>query len=125
METKKKSKKASDENSGKMERVNAVRLDDYVQNNKISRIKLIKIDIEGAELFALNGMKSTLEQYKPTVLIEISSEVLEGTQFKSEEIYAFFESINYTPFCVSEDGSIHEFNVKSEQEYTNFVFIAH
>ena len=115
---------AHDENSGITEKVKAIRLDDYLLNNEIRQVDLIKIDIEGAELFALKGMKTTLEQFKPIVLIEISPDVLDGTQFKSEEIYAFFEAINYTPFCVREDGSIYEFSTNNVLAYTNFVFIA-
>ncbi|EDP69608.1 hypothetical protein FBALC1_05468 [Flavobacteriales bacterium ALC-1] len=37
----------------------------------------IKIDIEGAELFALQGMRKTLELHSPTLMVEISENILE------------------------------------------------
>lgn len=38
---------------------------------KLSNLSFVKIDIEGAELFALKGMKNTLARFKPVILIEI------------------------------------------------------
>lgn len=112
------------ESFGLTETVQAVRFDDYVAKNNITQIDLIKMDIEGAELFALEGMKSTLTNLKPVVLIEICSNILEGTNLRVDEIYTFFEELNYSPFCVGEDGGIHEFNSERKLNYTNFIFMA-
>jgi len=113
-----------DEDTGLTESVKAVRFDDYAAQNGITRIDLVKMDIEGAELFALHGMKQTLVQLKPTVFIEICPGVLEGTTLQSDEIYAFFEAINYSPFCIGVSGEIIPFSPKNEAGYTNFVFIS-
>lgn len=113
---------AHDEDSGAIEVAKAVRLDDYVKEQNVSKIDVLKMDIEGAELFALNGMKFTLTNFKPLVLIEICSDVLTGTDLNAADIYAFFKELNYSPFCVGEKGNIEEFTVKTQSEYTNFVF---
>lgn len=113
---------AHDEDSGITETVKAVRLDDYVLENNINQIDLIKMDIEGAEIYALNGMKTTLMKFKPMVLIEISSEVLDGTNIRADKIFSFFEKLGYTPFCVGEDGSIFDYNTIEQSDYDNFVF---
>ena len=38
----------------------------------IDQIDILKIDIEGAELFALQGMQKTIKKWLPVILIEIN-----------------------------------------------------
>jgi FkbM family methyltransferase len=44
------------------ETVNCIRLDDYVRSHQISRIDLMKLDVEGFELTALKGMSESLQR---------------------------------------------------------------
>jgi len=37
---------------------------------KINRVDLIKIDVEGAETFVLEGAKKTLKKYHPKIIFE-------------------------------------------------------
>jgi FkbM family methyltransferase len=50
----------------------ALALDDYVDQRQIARVDLIKMDIEGAELAALQGLVRTLRRHRPVILIEIN-----------------------------------------------------
>ncbi len=50
--------------------VDAIKLDDYNNNEKV---ELIKIDVEGAEISTLRGLKNTLTNFSPDVLIEINN----------------------------------------------------
>jgi FkbM family methyltransferase len=43
------------------ERVSGIALDDFIRERRISRIDLLKMDIEGGENAALEGMRETLE----------------------------------------------------------------
>jgi hypothetical protein len=38
---------------------------------RLKKLSFVKIDIEGAEYFALKGMEKTLKQFHPVILIEI------------------------------------------------------
>jgi len=49
--------------------VESISIDDFVNNNNIKKIDLIKMDIEGAELSALRGAKNTIEKFKPKLAI--------------------------------------------------------
>jgi FkbM family methyltransferase len=46
-------------------------IDWLVENYGLKPPQLLKIDIEGAEQYALRGMEKTLENYHPVILIEI------------------------------------------------------
>ena len=47
------------------------RLDDYVLDNHIDNIGLIKVDIEGFEQNFLKGATQTIKKFKPTMLLSI------------------------------------------------------
>lgn len=49
-----------------------IKIDDFIVQNKIHNIDLIKIDIDGYELEALQGMKNILKKFNPYFLIEIN-----------------------------------------------------
>ena len=49
--------------------IQSVTVDDLTSNIKIP-LSLIKIDVEGAELDVLQGMKETLKIYKPKIMLE-------------------------------------------------------
>ena len=46
-------------------------LDNVVRTKKISKVDLIKIDVEGAEVLILEGALKTIERDKPNILFEV------------------------------------------------------
>jgi FkbM family methyltransferase len=53
------------------EQIHLLALDDFVKEQGIAR-DLIKIDVEGAELVALSGMKETVVRHRPAVIVEVT-----------------------------------------------------
>ena len=51
--------------------VDAIRIDDFVVEQKLDRIDLVKLDVEGVEEIALRGMQQTIQKFKPTLFIEV------------------------------------------------------
>lgn len=45
-------------------------LDEVVASERLDRVDVVKIDVEGAELSVLSGAVDTLERHRPTVLVE-------------------------------------------------------
>lgn len=52
----------------------ALTLDDYVAESELQRVDLVKLDVEGAELFALQGMEQVLDRHRPLLLVEVCRE---------------------------------------------------
>jgi FkbM family methyltransferase len=48
-----------------------ITIDKYVEDNNIVKIDFIKMDIEGAELFALKGASNTINRFSPQLAISI------------------------------------------------------
>lgn len=62
-------------------------------------ISAVKIDVEGAELYVLQGMTDTLRTMRPVVLCEIlfadPAAGLESTAVRNESLEALMQSLNY------------------------------
>jgi len=58
--------------NGAIDTVNTVRLDDVFERERIERLDVLKLDIEGAEAAALVGAAGLLERRRPAVLFEVN-----------------------------------------------------
>jgi len=76
-------------------RVRAKKLDDVVKELGLNKITLIKIDVEGAEFQVLQGLKSTLQQFKPDLLIEIWKD-------NEKTVYEFLSELGYQVLRINE-----------------------
>ncbi len=76
-------------------------LDNYVKERAISRIDFIKIDVEGFEWNVLQGAVNSVEQLRPSILMEY-----DDIRHKpvSSEMRNFFERARYTVYEVARVG---------------------
>ncbi len=72
------------------------KLDDIVPKDEI--IKLIKIDVEGAELGVLQGGRSTIVRCRPVVLFEFGLGASDAYDTTPQDIYGYFTSAQYNLF---------------------------
>jgi FkbM family methyltransferase len=75
--------------------VNVVSLDDAIDTRKLRPPALIKIDVEGAELEVLQGMRRTLQSVRPTVIYEVDDETRRGLDGKCQKIADFLHAAGY------------------------------
>ncbi len=54
-------------------KVEALAIDDFIFNRDHPKPDLIKMDIEGGEVLAIDGMQRTLREVRPIILVEIHS----------------------------------------------------
>jgi len=76
-------------------RVRTRRLDDIVRESGVTRVDVIKIDVEGAELLVLKGAGETLDRYHPVVEVELIDEQLASMGASSAQVIAFLRSHGY------------------------------
>lgn len=86
----------------------------------LNRLDFVKIDIEGAELFALKGMIKTLSKFKPDILIEISEETFKAAGYDVKEMLNFLDSLNYKPYKIHR-GNLFSFN-DPFSDWGNYIF---
>lgn len=71
--------------------IDTIRLDDYIKENKIDNISLIKIDVEGYEFFVLKGLEGYFQNtsYRPLIICEICPNIFLGKD-KLRKEFMFF-----------------------------------
>ncbi|MGK4569300.1 FkbM family methyltransferase [Flavobacterium sp. 3HN19-14] len=70
-------------------------LDEELQHTEKSRIKLVKIDVEGWEKFVLLGGKKFLTDFSPTLMVEFTDANTFSAGYPIHDIYDFVENCNY------------------------------
>lgn len=114
---------AHDEETGEVEIVDAVKGDDYFLDKKIEKIDLLKMDIEGAELFALEGLQQTLRKYRPLLILEMADEILEKAQIQKSDLIQFMKNCGYQIMGMDTEGEIVSVDSKNLNDSDNYVFV--
>lgn len=102
--------------------VQATTLDAFFQTTNLHP-NIIKMDIEGAEIKALKGMRHSLTFAKPNIVIEFSL----LNQAEHQEAVNYLQKFGYSVFCIQKDGTLTAINnllahLKEKQlESENFV----
>ena len=86
--------------------VEAITLDEFASAMSIQgRVDLIKIDIEGGELFALQGMKELLAgEHKPALILEMNDEMMHLAGYTSKDIQNYLANFYYQAFEITKSG---------------------
>jgi len=96
--------------------VPAITLDTYCKNKNFKRIDMIKIDIEGGEYFALEGMKDILSSHEPIIICEI----LGGSN--THKIQKLLKDNNYNYFLITNRGLEKMEIIQKNINYLNYLF---
>ncbi|GED71101.1 hypothetical protein BRE01_48030 [Brevibacillus reuszeri] len=97
---------ASEATSAATNTITCTRLDDWVADNQLSRIDLIKIDVEGSEVQALAGAIQTLQHFDPDLVIEFNPDNLRGYFAKDpNELFVRIFSLYHHVYLIKRDDS--------------------
>lgn len=115
--------------------IQTITLDDWAKQEKVTKIDLVKIDVEGHEFDTIKGCANILQTIKPTFIIEIE---LRHAHYQIKDIFYFIIGFGYEvfyfdrktlslkPFEASQmanfqkDEYLNDFN----RYINNFIFIA-
>jgi FkbM family methyltransferase len=90
-------------------------LDDFIVQEGLSGVDLIKIDVETHEPEVLQGFQLHLFQYEPAILIEILSEEV------GEQVEAILQGSNYLYFNIDEERGIRKVEHITQSDSYNFL----
>jgi FkbM family methyltransferase len=97
-------------------KIDVVRLDTIIEQEKVTKIDLIKIDVETHEAEVLEGMGEYLEKFNPIMLIEILNDEV------GQKVEALVKNKNYSYFNLNEEtGSIRRVNKITKSDYYNYL----
>ena len=80
-----------------------VTLDYFVEQNHISMIDFIKIDVEGHELAVLEGAKESLKRFLPILQIELNSTTMDLSQTNVNVLLDCIEELGYLIYIADTD----------------------
>jgi FkbM family methyltransferase len=88
------------------ETVRTERLDDIVSREGLSRVDVVKLDVEGAELLSLKGAVRILERFRPLLLLELADRALCHQGSSSAQIWDFCRQRGYQIFAFDQRSGL-------------------
>ena len=76
-------------------------LDALLASQKITKVDMIKMDVEGAEILALEGMKNTLIQHFPLLFLEFSPHSIIKIKRNPMDFLSTLQKIGYSIFEIN------------------------
>ena len=98
-------------------------MDNFVKEHNVIKLDFIKMDIEGAELFAFEGGIDTIEKFKPIVFTEMLRKWSAKFGYHPNQIIEIFAKMNYDCFFVNENRLEIIKEMTEETIETNFFFL--
>ena len=89
-------------------KVRAVPLPGILENAEAGRVRLIKIDVEGAEWHVLKGLESMLSGCRQDleIIVEVTPVALAAEGKSWRDIFGFFERYAFHPYVIPNDYSV-------------------
>ena len=88
---------ASGPEAGSTVRVRTTSIDRFREQQPDGRVRLIKCDVEGAELLVLRGAASTIARWRPLVFCELYDDYCRRFGYRAADVFAFFAERGYRP----------------------------
>jgi hypothetical protein len=66
--------------------VEVVTLDTFCDAQRLPRVDLIKIDVEGSEVALLRGAERTIQRFRPVLMIEVNPSTLQNFGYTARDL---------------------------------------
>tara|TARA_Y100000590_G_scaffold175729_1_gene200757 strand:- start:325 stop:1137 length:813 start_codon:yes stop_codon:yes gene_type:complete len=76
-------------------------LDKFIIDKKIKNISLIKIDVDGNELFVFKSAINTLRKYKIPIIMELAPYLYKENNYSLDDLIKTLKSYNYSFFDIN------------------------
>lgn len=104
--------------------VETTTVDNFIQQNKIECLDVIKCDVEGAELNVVKGALRTIEKHQPVIVLELFHEWSKWFNYHPDEALALLSELDYLVF-LPENGKLEKINSYQGGDFSrqNFFFM--
>lgn len=96
-----------------------ITIDSYCQQTRTGPTH-IKMDIEGHEIFACQGMTETLTQFHPSLFIEFHENIIKRLGFTDIDITNFFQDLVNRGYKLSFNSHLYDMCTSKERIYRDF-----
>ena len=103
--------------------VPAITLDHFVSSRNISKLRLLKIDVEGGELEVIQGAMNTLKTLKPVVIMEMCDAIQEARGFSTREFKTMMLENGFVAHKILDDGEITPVTLDALHPMDNLAFV--
>lgn len=110
---------ATDDRSVFLQKIKMETLDS--KQNELPKPDFIKLDVEGAELFALKGAAETLKKYHPKILLEFNKGTFEAAGYSQQDVLDFLGQFNYKFQVIENRGKLIPLNTSDLPELVNLL----
>jgi FkbM family methyltransferase len=84
--------------------VKLLSLDEYVEQQPLERIDVIKMDIEGSEVHALAGARASLDRHRPLIIFEVNPYWLGRLETGVTELFSLLQDLRYSVHHLPDPG---------------------
>ncbi len=110
--------------SGEKEIVSVETIDNWVAENRIPGISIVKIDVEGLEMQVLRGMQTIIEEQKPVIFIEIIGQLLMRSGYSVTGIYDLLSAKGYYAYEIKGPSRLKHITAAKEGDCIVFVHVS-
>jgi len=93
-----------------IEQINVLPLDCLVDELKLRRLDVMKIDVEGAEMRVLLGGINSIRRFRPIIFLEVCDESSRAGGYSGQELVEYVKSIGYRVERVDRGGVCNPLN---------------
>ena len=104
--------------------ISLVSIDDFARSRNLQRLDLIKIDIEGGELSALQGATHVFATLKPALIVEVSDQTCRAAGYTMQDLYWFLGENGYIIHAIRRKGALEALDVDDLSEFQNLYCVA-
>lgn len=106
--------------------VASITLDSFVINNGVTKVDIMKIDVEGAEFMVLQGAKSIFGNalLRPRiVMVELVSEFLAQNDSSIQDVLTYMSEFGYQPYFATAGGKLMAYKHEDFDKVFNIFFL--